>query len=58
VAGTRRVKTGTVRVRKEVERVRKTVEGPVVRDVVRVTRVTLNRPIEAVPSLREEGDIL
>lgn len=58
VTGTQEVKTGSIRVHKTVDRIRKTVEMPAVRDVVRVTRVTLNRPVSAMPEMREEGDIL
>lgn len=57
-AGRRKVKTGAVRVRKTVEHVLKNVEMPVVRDAIRVTRVPVNRRIEAMPSMREEGDTL
>jgi uncharacterized protein (TIGR02271 family) len=57
-AAHRKVKTGAVRVRKTVEHVLKNVEMPVVRDAIRVTRVPVNRRVEAMPSMREEGDIL
>jgi uncharacterized protein (TIGR02271 family) len=58
VTGTREIKTGTVRIRKEVERVRKTVEMPAVRDVVKVSRVPVNRVISTMPEIRTEGDIV
>lgn len=58
VAGTREVKTGTVRVSKSVEQVRKIVTAPAVRDVVQVNRVPVNRVVDAVPKMREEGDVL
>ena len=58
VTGTRAVKTGSVRVRKEVERTHKTVEVPAMRDVVSVNRVTVNREVETIPDIREEGDTL
>lgn len=54
----RKVKTGAVRVRKTVEHVLKNVEMPVVRDAIRVTRVPVDRRIDAIPSMREEGDTL
>jgi len=58
VAKSHAVKTGSIRVHKRVERIGRMVEMPAVRDVVRVTRVTLNRPVSAMPAIREEGDIL
>jgi len=58
VAGSREVKTGTVRVSKHVEQVRKIVTAPAVRDVVEVNRIPVNRVIDAIPQMREEGDIL
>lgn len=58
VAESHAVKTGSIRVHKTVDHVRKTVEMPAVRDVVRVTRVTLNRPVAVMPEIREEGDIV
>lgn len=58
VAGTRDVKTGTMRIRKEVERIEKSVDMPLLRDVVRVTRVAVNRPVPSMPKTREEGDTL
>ena len=58
VTGTHAVKTGSVRVRKEVERIQKNVEMPVVRDVVKVSRIPMNRVVTAPPAVREEGDIL
>jgi uncharacterized protein (TIGR02271 family) len=57
-AGRRKVKTGAVRVRKTVEHIPHKVEMPVVRDAVRVTRVPVGRPVDAMPSMREEGDTL
>jgi len=58
VAGTRAVKTGSIRVRKSVERVRKQIDMPVMRDVVKVSRVPVNRRVAAVPAIRQEGDTL
>ena len=46
VTGTREVKSGSVRVRKKVERIRKTVDMPVLKDVVRVSRVPVNRLVK------------
>jgi len=57
-AGRRKVKTGAVRVRKTVEHVLRNVEMPVVRDAVRVTRIPVGRPVDTMPSMREEGDTL
>lgn len=58
VTGRQAVKTGSIRVHKRVDRLRKTVEMPAVHDVVRVTRVTLNRPVSSMPAIREEGDVV
>ena len=58
VTGTREVKTGSVRVRKEVEHLQKAIEMPLVRDVVKVSRIPVNRVVTAAPDIREEGDIL
>jgi uncharacterized protein (TIGR02271 family) len=58
VAGSREVKTGTVRVSKEVEQVRKIVSAPAVRDVVQVNRIPVNRIVDSIPQMREEGDLL
>ena len=58
VTGSRAVKTGAVRVRKKVDRTRKVVEAPAIHDVVDVKRVPLNRVIDALPEMREEGDLL
>ena len=58
VTGTREVKAGSVRVRKEIERTVRNVEMPLVRDVVTVSRIPVNRVVTAIPEIREEGDIL
>ena len=58
VTGTQPVKTGSVRIRKEVERVRKTVEMPTVRDVVKVSRVAVNKVVASIPETRQKGDVL
>jgi len=58
VAGAREVKTGAVRVSKHVEQVRKIVTAPAVHDVVEVNRIPVNRVVDAMPQMREEGDIL
>ena len=58
VAGTREVKTGTVRISKKVEHVRKVVSAPAVHDVVQVNRIPVNRVVDTIPQMREEGDVL
>ena len=58
VAGAREVKTGSVRVSKHVEEVRKLVTAPAVHDVVEVNRIPVNRVIDSIPQMRQEGDIL
>jgi uncharacterized protein (TIGR02271 family) len=58
VAGTREVKTGTVRISKEVEQVRKIVSAPAIRDAVEVNRIPVNRVVDSIPQMREEGDLL
>jgi uncharacterized protein (TIGR02271 family) len=57
-AGAREVRTGAVRVSKQVEQVRKVVTAPAVHDVVEVNRVPVNRVVDSIPQMREEGDIL
>lgn len=58
VTGTQPVQTGSVRIRKEVARTKKTVEMPTLRDVVKVSRVAVNKVVSAIPDTRQEGDIL
>jgi uncharacterized protein (TIGR02271 family) len=58
VTGTRPVKTGTVRIRKQVQLVRKSVEMPAIRDVVKVSRVAVNKIVQTMPQTREEGDLV
>ena len=58
VTGARPVKTGSVRIRKDVQRVRKTVAMPALRDVVKVSRVPVNRIVQTMPENRQEGDTL
>jgi uncharacterized protein (TIGR02271 family) len=58
VSGKAKVKTGSVRVRKTIEHSRKLVEMPAVRDVVDVKRIAVNRAIDSMPQMREEGDTL
>ena len=57
-ADIRNVKTGAVRVRKTVEHTLRNIEMPIVRDATRVTRVPINRPVDAMPETREEGDTI
>jgi len=58
VTGTREVKSGSVRVRKKVERIRKAVEMPVLKDVVRVERMPVNRVVKTMPQTREEQGVV
>jgi uncharacterized protein (TIGR02271 family) len=58
VTGRREVPEGSVRVRKTVETVHKEVEASLLRDAVDVSRVAVNRVVDAIPELREEGDVL
>jgi uncharacterized protein (TIGR02271 family) len=53
---TRRVPTGGVRVRKTVARREAVVDEPLLREQVEIERVAVNRPVEAAPPVREEGD--
>lgn len=57
-AESRKVKTGAVRVRKTVEHTLKNIEMPIVRDATRVTRVPVNKPVDSMPRIREDGDTL
>lgn len=56
VTGTRAVKSGSVRVHKQVERVHKKLDMPVLRDVIKVSRVPVNQVVKKMPEMREEGD--
>ena len=47
-----------MRVHKEVEHISKTLQMPTVQDVVKVSRVRVNRVVTQVPEIREEGDLL
>jgi uncharacterized protein (TIGR02271 family) len=58
VTGTREVKTGAIRVRKRVQHLRKHLEMPVVKDVLRIDRVPVNRVVKTIPPIREEDGIL
>ncbi len=58
VTGTRAVKTGSIRIRKQVQRIRKDVVAPLLRDVSTVSRVPVNRVVDTIPEVREEGDTL
>jgi uncharacterized protein (TIGR02271 family) len=57
--GARRVETGRVRVRKHVEEHTEQVDVPVSREIVDIRRVAVDRPIDAVPSVRRtENEII
>lgn len=53
---TRQVETGKVRVSKTIREKEETVQMPVVSEYVDVTRVPVNRPVDAAPPIRYEGD--
>ena len=53
-----RIETGRVRIAKQIREELQMVEVPVAREEVNIERVTLHRPIEAVPPVRHEGDTL
>lgn len=55
--GKREVVTGRVRLRTEVEIVREPVSATLEEDVVEVTRVPVDRMIDAVPETREEDGV-
>lgn len=56
VVGKRAVETGRVRVRTVVEQRTELVRDALTRENVEVTRVAVDRPVEAVPAIRTEGD--
>lgn len=55
--GKRTVERGRVRVRKGVETREEEVAIPLVREEVEVERVPINRPVDAPPQPRREGDV-
>lgn len=56
VVNKRPVVTGAVQVHKHAREHVETVEMPVMRQTVDVRRVVVNRPVDRVPEVREEGD--
>jgi uncharacterized protein (TIGR02271 family) len=58
VAGTKAVTTGTVRVHKRVHERTEHVDMPVVRDVVDIKRVTVNRVVDRPPQIRTVGETI
>jgi uncharacterized protein (TIGR02271 family) len=52
------VEAGSIAIRKRVETVPAEVDVEVGRDEIAVERVPINRPIDAVPSVRQEGDTM
>jgi len=58
VAGTKAVTTGTVRVHKRVHERTQHVEMPVLRDVVDIKRVAVNRVVERPPQVRTVGETI
>lgn len=58
VVGKERVETGRVRVVKRVHEAVQTVDVPLIHEEVEVERITLQRPVDAIPPVRHEGDTL
>jgi len=56
VVGKRVVETGRVRVNKTVSEREEVVDVPTVTEDVDVVRVPINRPVDAAPQVRTEGD--
>jgi uncharacterized protein (TIGR02271 family) len=54
----RAVPTGVVRVHKTVREREEVVDEPLMRELVDVERVVVNRVVEAAPEVRREGDVL
>lgn len=54
----RSVEAGTIAIHKRVETVPAEIDVEVGRDEIAVERVPLNRPIDAMPSVRQEGDTM
>jgi hypothetical protein len=52
------VAAGSVRVRKEIGTVEETFDLQIVRDVISIDYITIDRPISEIPAMREEGDTL
>lgn len=57
VVSKRRVETGRVRVQTRVERREEMVRAELARDEVIVERIPVNRPIDHVPDIRQEGEV-
>jgi uncharacterized protein (TIGR02271 family) len=57
VVGKRLVETGRVRVSTRVEQRQEMVRAELARDEVAVERVPINRPVDAVPEIRQEGEV-
>ena len=53
--GRKQIETGGVRVVKDVHEKTETVDEPVIREVVNVERVAVNRVVDSPPDVREEG---
>ena len=57
VVGKRLVETGRVRVRTRLEQREELVRAELARDEVIVERVPINRPVDAMPDVRQEGEV-
>jgi len=57
IVSKRRVESGRVRVRTRIEEREEWVRADLARDEVQVDRVPVDREIEAVPPIRQEGDV-
>ena len=57
VVGTRVVETGRIRVQTRVETREEMVRAELARDQVSVRRVPVNQPVDAMPVIRQEGDL-
>jgi uncharacterized protein (TIGR02271 family) len=56
--GKRPVQTGSVKIRKSVQEQVEVVDEPLYSEEVDIERVAINRPVEAAPSVRHEGDTI
>lgn len=57
IVGKRLVESGRVRVATRVEQREEMVRAELARDEVAVERVPINRPVDAMPDIRQEGEV-
>jgi uncharacterized protein (TIGR02271 family) len=56
--GKRSVESGRVQIVKRIEQREQLIDQPLLKDEVQITRVPVNRPIDRVLPVRQEGEVL